>query len=140
MRHRRWRLQDPEVTSQARIEALLQYWNDGNLGRVAAQLAPDVVFDARVRRGGVPGGQLLSGRDAFLAGYPSFNSAIRRFELVSVLADEASASLVLRDDFGELLTVLLAFDASHQIRRVTSYRRTAPHPVAGSKAGLGTTM
>jgi hypothetical protein len=44
--------------------------------------------------------------------------------MLSVLADDASASLVQRDDEGDLINVLVAFDQDRRICRTTSYRKT----------------
>lgn len=98
-------------------------------------MAPDVVFEVPVRRDGLEGGTFLAGQAEFLAGFSEMKRAIPRFEFVSVLADDVSASLILRDARGELLTVLIAFDEQRRLKRVTGYRRRAPGaPWKGRKA------
>lgn len=91
-------------------------------------MAPGIVFEVPVRRDGVADTTFLAGRDAFLAGFAAMKASIPRFELVSVLADEVSASLILRDPRGELLTLLLAFDAERRLERIISYRPEVRRP------------
>lgn len=82
-----------------------------------------MIIEAPVRKSGLRGGIVVSGHEQFKAAYASLKSARRSFELLSVLADDASASLVLRDDEGDLINVLVAFDNDRRIRRITSYRQ-----------------
>ena len=105
---------------------MVRDWNEGAVDRLAARFTEDVVFEAPVRKGGLRGGIVLSGHAQFRAAFPTLKSARRSFELLSVLADEASASLVLRDDEGDLMNVLIAFDGERRISRVTSYRQARP--------------
>ncbi len=112
-----------QASDHAWASALVRDWNEGALDRLAARLSDGVVFEAPVRKGGLPGGIVLSGPDGFRAAFPTLKSARRTFEMLSVLADEASASLVLRDDEGDLINVLLAFDHDRRISRITSYRQ-----------------
>jgi hypothetical protein len=102
-------------------------------------MAEDVTFDAAVIRGGRRGGRLLSNRAEFLAAYSALKGKRQSFTLVSVLADDVSASLVLRDDGGELLNVLVAFDGSGLISGVTSFRQ-AGVARARSSSSEGTSM
>jgi hypothetical protein len=81
------------------------------------------VVDAPVRKSGLPGGIVVSGLDQFRAAYATLKGIRRTFEMLSVLADDASASLVLRDDEGDLINVLVAFDSDRRISRITSYRQ-----------------
>ncbi|NNM71660.1 hypothetical protein HJG44_04510 [Enterovirga sp. DB1703] len=89
-------------------------------------MTADLQVEVPVTKGGAPGGVLYRSRDEFLAACPEIRARVGELELVSALGDRASASLVLRDGTGELLTLLLAFDPDGRITRIASFRRSRP--------------
>jgi ketosteroid isomerase-like protein len=106
----------------------VQEWNEGALDKLLARFSEDVVFHAPVRKSGMRGEIVASGREQFRAAFATLKSVRRTFHLLSVLADDASGSLVLRDDDGDLMNVLVAFDGDRRICRVTSYRQSRAVP------------
>ncbi len=92
-----------------------------------------MIVEAPVRKSGLPGGIVVSGHEQFRAAFVFLKSARRTFEMLSVLADDASASLVLRDDEGDLINVLVAFDGDRRICRITSYRQARASRTGASR-------
>ena len=119
---------DPDAAPEW-VRTLVNHWNGGSLTPLLELLADDIVIDAPRTKTNPARQVILSGKTELLDRFGALKTSRPRFTLLSALAGDVAASLVLEDDVGDRLTVLLELNEDRKIRRITSYR---PMPSAGS--------
>ena len=104
------------------VRELIGAWNRGDREAVLAHLSDEIVVDSPGVAGEPGRVSLPPGKAAFRESFQLFRERRPTFELVSVLASDVSASLVLLDNDGRNLTLLLALDDGGKVRQITVYR------------------